>query len=189
MSTPSPQGPARWERRGSRLIAHTAIFDISGVKYHHPVRDTEREFVCLDAPDWVNVVALTPDQQVVLVRQFRYGTNEFSLELPGGVMERGEDAVVAGVRELAEETGFGKGRASLMGSIHPNPAFQGNKFHAVLVEDVEAVHDLDWDPDEEIELSTAPLSEVLAWVAQGKITHSLTLCALLLYLQRRGLGV
>lgn len=189
MSTEPGRGPARWERRGSRLIASTRVIDVCGVTFHHPVRGTEREFICMQAPDWVNVVAITRDRQVVLVRQFRYGSNDFSLEVPGGVMEPGEDPVATGVRELAEETGYGGGRASLLGSLHPNPAIQSNRCHAVLVEDVEPVQALDWDADEELELSIAPLDEVLRLVSQGGITHSLTLCALLLYLQRRGGGV
>lgn len=182
-SIPHKDGPARWERRGSRVVASTKVLDLTMVTYHHPVRGTEREFVRLDAPDWVNVVAVTRDRRVVLVKQFRFGTNEFSLEVPGGVMEAGEDPVEAGLRELAEETGFGGGRARLLASVHPNPAIQGNRCHAVVVEDAEEVHALDWDPDEEIALQTIPLEDLPAFLAQGRITHSLSVCAALLYLQ------
>lgn len=175
------EGPARWERRGQRLIASTRVLDLTGITYHHPVRKTEREFVCIDAPDWVNVVAVTTEGAVVLVSQFRYGTNDFSLEVPGGVMEKGEDPIEAGLRELAEETGFGGGQARLLGSLHPNPAIQSNRCHVVLVEGVRPIHALDWDPDEEIALSTLPLAQVLERAATGGITHSLSLCALFLY--------
>ena len=181
-SLPFPQSsaPARWERGASRVLASTVVFDVCGVSYRHPVRGSQREFIRLDAPDWVNVVALTREGQVVLVRQFRFGTDEFSLEVPGGVIERGEDPVAAAVRELAEETGFGGGKARLLVSLHPNPAIQGNRCHMVLVEGVQRIHDLDWDADEEIELSTLPLADAVAAAAQGRISHSLSVCALLL---------
>lgn len=145
------------------------------------MRGNERDFVCLSAPDWVNVVAVTNDGKIVLVRQFRFGTDDLSLEVPGGVMEAGEDPVTAGVRELAEETGYAGGTARLLGTVHPNPAIQNNRFHAVLVEGVERTRALDWDADEELEILTAPVEQVLADARSGRITHSLCLCALFLF--------
>jgi len=130
------------------------------------------------APDWVNVIALTPDGRLVLVRQFRFGSDDFSLEIPGGVVEAGEMPVAAGVRELREETGFAGERARLLASIHPNPAIQQNRCHLVLVEEVRRQAATSWDADEEIEVLTAPVSEVLDWARTGRITHSLVLCGL-----------
>lgn len=173
--------PARWERGASRLLAHTRVLDLMAVEFRHPVRQTQREFVCFNAPDWVNVVPLTAEGKVLLVRQFRYGSNDFSLEVPGGVMEAGEDPVAAALRELAEETGYGGGRAKLLGSLHPNPAIQSNRCHAVLVEGLVRVQELDWDADEEIEIVQASMPEVLEWMQKGQITHSLTVCALMLH--------
>lgn len=184
--TPQSQGPSRWERRGVRTIASTRVFDLCAVSYFHPKRGIEKEFTCLMPPDWVNVVPVTTEGRIVLVRQFRYGTNDFSLEVPGGVIESGEDPVVAGVRELTEETGYAGGHARLLGSVHPNPAIQSNRCHAVLVDGVSLSQPLDWDADEEIETLTASLEEVLAWVKEGKITHSLSLCALMLYIGAKG---
>ncbi len=135
----------------------------------------------IDAPDWVNVVALTKDGHIVLVRQFRYGIDEFSLEVPGGVVEKGEDPVVAGLRELREETGFTGAPAKLLGSVHPNPAIQANRCHFVLVEDAVRSHDLEWDPDEEIQVTTQPVADVLALARSGGIVHALALNALMLF--------
>jgi ADP-ribose pyrophosphatase len=171
--------PARWTRGAERTIVSTRIADVKGVHYTNPGRGTDREFIVISAPDWVNVVALTPDLQVVLVRQFRCGTNDLSLEVPGGVMERGEDPVAAGVRELREETGYEGTGARLLGLVHPNPAIQDNRCHIVLVEGAVRRAQTDWDADEEIEVITAPAAEVLAWARSGRITHSLVHCALL----------
>ena len=98
----SPSGPARWEKLGRVSQLATRIFEVLHVRYRHPARGTERDFVVVDAPDWVNVLAVTPDDHLVLVRQFRYGIDEFSLEIPGGVMDPVEYPVTAVLRELRE---------------------------------------------------------------------------------------
>jgi ADP-ribose pyrophosphatase len=179
--TPSHSDPARWTKGAERLLAATRILDLHSMHYRHPVRQTERDFVVIAAPDWVNVVALTTDGHLVLVRQFRFGINDFSLEIPGGVIEAGEDPVAAGLRELAEETGFVGTSARLLGSVHPNPAIQNNRCHLVLVEAAARTASIDWDPDEEIAVTTAPVADVLAAARDGRITHSLVLCGLFLF--------
>ena len=181
MSQPSEHGPARWVRLGERTLAETRVLDLRMIRYRHPRRQTEREFVSIHASEWVNVVPLTTDGRLVLVRQFRYGINDFSLEVPGGVIEDGEDPVVAGLRELAEETGYAGGAARLLGSVHPNPAIQDNRCHAVLADGVMRAGALAWDEDEEMEVVTAPVDDVLAWARGGQITHSLSLTALMLF--------
>lgn len=180
MST-DPAGPQRWQQLGQRSQLQTRVFEILGRRYRHPLRRTEREFVVIDAPDWVNVVAHTADDRLVLVRQFRYGIDEFSLEVPGGVVERGEDPVAAGVRELREETGFAGASARLLGSVRPNPALQANRCHIVLVEAAVPGHALAWDPDEEIEVTTPSVEEALALAHGGGIVHALALNALMLF--------
>jgi 8-oxo-dGTP pyrophosphatase MutT (NUDIX family) len=180
MDSPSPD-PSRWEKLGHETQLKTRVFDVLGARYRHPVRGTERDFVVVHSPDWVNVVALTPDDHVVLVRQFRYGIDEFSLEVPGGVMEPGEDPVIAGLRELREETGYTGSPAKLLGSVHPNPAIQSNRCHFVFVEGAVKSHDLEWDPDEEIRVSTQPVEEVFTLARSGGIFHGLVLNALMLF--------
>lgn len=170
--------PARWSQGPSRTITSTRVFDVRGQVYTHPVRGTEREFVVIDAPDWVNVVAVTPDGRLVMVNQFRYGIDTLSWEVPGGVIDRGEDPVEAGLRELLEETGYAGKNARLLVSINPNPAIMSNRCHLVLVEDVVRTAPQSWDQDEEIEVALRPVDEVLAQARSGGITHSLVLCAL-----------
>ena len=173
--------PARWVKGESRSLAATRIFDLRGVDYRHPVRGTQREFVVIDAPDWVNVLALTPCGRLVMVNQFRYGVDCFSWEIPGGVIERGEDPVAAALRELQEETGYVGKSARLLGSVHPNPAIMNNRCHLVLVEAAVRTMEQAWDPDEEIEVAALPVAEVYSWAQTGRITHSLVLNALLLF--------
>jgi 8-oxo-dGTP pyrophosphatase MutT (NUDIX family) len=116
-----------------------------------------------------------------MVNQFRYGIDDFSWEIPGGVIERGEDPVAAGLRELQEETGYVGHSARLLGSVNPNPAIINNRCHLVLVENVVLTTVQAWDADEEIEVLAMPVDEVYAWAQSGRITHSLVLNALLLF--------
>jgi len=172
--------PARWEKTDESIHARCRLFDVKYSRYRHPGRGTERDFVVIDAPDWVNVVALTPDGRLVLVKQFRFGIDDFSVEVPGGVMEPGEDPVAAAQRELREETGY-TGRARLLGGVRPNPAIMNNVCHIVLVEDARRTTGLEWDRDEEIEIIDLPVDEVYAMARTGRIAHALVLDALLLF--------
>jgi 8-oxo-dGTP pyrophosphatase MutT (NUDIX family) len=174
-------GPSRWEKLGTTVVAKTRVLDLLGVRFRHPVRGTEKDFVVVAPSDWCNVLALTPDGRLVLVRQFRFGIDGFSLEIPGGVMEAGEDPVEAGLRELREETGFTGTRARVLGSVHPNPAIQSNRCHFVLVEEAVRSASVEWDPDEEIDVLAWPVADVLAHARVGGITHALVLNALFLF--------
>jgi 8-oxo-dGTP pyrophosphatase MutT (NUDIX family) len=173
-------------RESERTLVSTRVLDLRSEHFRHPVRGTERDFVVIHAPDWVNVVAVTPDSRIVLVRQFRFGSDELSLEIPGGVIEKGEDPVAAGLRELSEETGYGGGRVRLLGSVRPNPAIQDNRCHFVLVEGAVPTDPMKWDDDEEIQVSTVPVTEALALARTGGITHSLSVAALMLFEGTRG---
>ncbi len=181
MDSTENHAPKRWKKLGSRLVAHTPIFDLESVAFQHPAHHTPREFVVINAPDWVNVVALTTDHKLVLVRQFRYGIDEFSLEIPGGMIDPGEDPLAAGLRELQEETGYQDGKARLLGSVHPNPAMQNNRCHFVLVEGVKRTAPLGWDENEEMEIITRPVDEVYALAYAGGISHAMVLDALLFF--------
>ena len=180
--SPPDDAPARWEKLGEESLAVTPIFDLRRAHYRHPRRGRERDFVVLDAPDWVNVLALTPDHRLVLVNQFRFGTNDFSLEIPGGVLERGEDPVAGGLRELREETGYSGKNARVIGRVHPNPAIQNNTCHIVVVEHATLAAPTQWDHDEEIAVSVLPVEEVYALAHAGRITHALVLNALLQFM-------
>ncbi len=177
----SPPQPKRWQRLRSEPHATTRIFDVVRAIYRHPDRSQEQDFFVINPPDWVNVIALTTDHQFVLVRQFRYGIDDFSLEIPGGVIDPGEDCVAAGLRELREEAGYVGSPARLLGSIHPNPAMQSNRCHLVLVENARREEGLEWDPDEEFEIIVKPVEEVYRLAYSGGITHAMVLDALLLF--------
>ena len=157
---PHPPAPSTWERLIDATVDHFRIFQVRRTRYRHSRDAREGEFVVIDSNDWVNVVAVTDDGQLLLVRQFRFGRHAFSLEIPGGLIEAGEDPVAAGVRELREETGYAGHSARILGRVHPNPAIQSNTCHLVLVEGVQCVGPTQFDTNEEIELSLHPVDEL-----------------------------
>lgn len=185
---PSNDGPAHWETLKTEVTANCRVFRVLKKTCRHPKRGQIADFSVLDAPDWVNVVAETTNGALVMVRQFRYGSEALSLEVPGGVMEPGEDPVEAARRELQEETGYVGGKAKLLGRVHPNPAIQNNHCHLVMIEGVELSAEQSWDEHEEIEVELMSRSTVLDLARSGGITHSLALNALSLYDSERRLG-
>jgi len=136
--------------------------------------------VMIDAPDWVNVIAVTKADELVLVRQFRFGVWENTLEIPGGAVDPGEDPVAAGVRELEEETGFHPGEILALGSVHPNPALQNNRAFTVLCRGCVQVHDGKQESTEDIVVELHPRRAIPKMIRDGHITHSLTIAALYL---------
>jgi 8-oxo-dGTP pyrophosphatase MutT (NUDIX family) len=170
--------PSVWERLADAATDHFRVFRVRRTRYRHARDRREGEFVVIESNDWVNVVALTDDDRMLLVRQFRFGIHDFTLEIPGGVIETGEDPVAAGVRELREETGYAGRSARLLAQVRPNPAIQANTCHLVLVEGCVRVGDTQFDANEEIELSLRPVEDVFAAAEQGLIRHSLVIDAL-----------
>ena len=170
-----------WRRGSDRELLHTRIFSVRASRFEHPNRPRGKEFLTIDAPDWAIVVPVTPDGRLVTVRQFRFGVEAFSWELPGGVIDEGESAIDAAVRELAEETGYRGGTPSVLGVVHPNPAIQSNRSHIVLVPNVKLNESTQWDPDEELTVSLSSVAHVLAAARRGEVTHALMLNALFLF--------
>ena len=102
----NPDSPSPWDLQEDKLHADCRIFEVRKQRLRRRSDHIEGDFYVLNTNDWVNVIALTPKEEIILVRQFRYGSKEQSLEPPGGVVEKGEDPLIAGLRELQEETGY-----------------------------------------------------------------------------------
>ena len=146
--------------------------------------------VVLHAPDWVNVIALTPQRACVMIRQFRFGTGAVHWEIPGGMIDPGEQPLAAAMRELREETGYVSARWVGLGSVAPNPAFQSNRLHTFLAEAALLEGGQELDPSEDISVQLVPESELDGMLASGTIDHALVAVAFhKLDLLRRGLEV
>lgn len=167
-----------WRHDQDEAVAETRIFTLRRRRAHTPSRrDRAGEFVYLDSADWVNVVAVTADREVVLIEQFRHGLAAVTLEIPGGIVDPGESALDAGVRELAEETGYGGGRATTIGKVSPNPAILNNWCHTVLVEGVSRQSSPRPEQHEEIGVRLEPLDRIPDLVRGGLIHHALVVAA------------
>lgn len=167
-----------WRQGGDRELARTRIFTLRQLRASSPRRpDRSGTFVYLDCGDWVNVIALTDDRRVVAIEQFRHGLAEVTLEIPGGMVDPGEEPLEAGLRELREETGHAGGGGRLIGRVSPNPAIQNNFCHTVLVEDVSEVAAPEPEEHEEIAVRLVPLEEIPALIAEGVIHHALVVAA------------
>lgn len=122
---------------------------------------------------WANIVALTKENAVVLVKQYRHGIADVFLEFPGGVVESGEDPVIGAERELLEETGYKAARFISIGKIYPNPALQINALYCYLALDAEKIGEQNLDAGEDIEVCLMPFDELVEIAKRGEFPHAL----------------
>jgi len=144
------------------------------------------EYWISEYPTWVNVVAVTPADRVVLIRQYRPGIAGVHFEIPAGVVDDADpDSQAAARRELAEETGYGGGRWSLFCTLSANPALQTNVTHTFLAEAVEPIGRAAPETTEDLRVHLVPLGEILTLLDAGELVQALHAAALLRYLLYR----
>ena len=169
-----------WLRLRRGLEFDYRVLKVREDRWADPRTNQEQGRVLVDCSDWVNVIAVTPRDELVLVRQFRFGIQAPTLEVPGGMVEPGEDPAAAAARELEEETGYVAGRVVPLGAVHPNPALQPNRCFSYLALDCEKKHAGQQDEGEDISVELHPRADVPRLILEGHITHSLVVVAFFL---------
>jgi len=182
----STEIPAPWSVMDSEELFDCRIFSLLRRRMRREQPAAEADFYQLRSPDWVNIVALTDDDELVLVEQFRHGVERLTLEIAGGMVDPGETPRQAAERELREETGYVAREWRQIGRIDPNPAIQDNCCHTFLALGAEPREEPSFDSTEQCRVVLAPWRDTPRLVAEGEITHALVVVALHFETLRRG---
>ena len=166
-----------WERINSEPVADCRIFRIKRDISLDPRSQAEHDFFVIEAPNWINVIPITADGRVILIEQYRHGTEEVTLEIPGGIVDDDESPAEAAARELFEETGYEAGTLELLARTRPNPAIQNNWQHSYVARNCRWISDPKFDDIEDIGVRLVRLEDVRRLIASGVINHALVVVA------------
>ena len=166
-----------WVTTETERVYKGRIFEVERRRSHSPRLDASHQFDVIRSVDWVNIVPITPERRVVMVRQFRHGIAGFTLEVPGGMIDAGEAPIVAARREMVEESGYDSADVRPLGATHPNPAILDNRCHTFVAHGVRRVGECSFDGTEECEVVLVPLDEIPDRIRDGTITHALVVVA------------
>jgi 8-oxo-dGTP pyrophosphatase MutT (NUDIX family) len=165
-------GSLHWRELSREHLQDCRVFSVSRTLAEAPDGRSRHPFFRIDSTDWVNVIPLTADGDVVMVRQYRHGAREVTLEIPGGMIDAGESPAQAGYRSE---------RIEALGSVNPNPALFGNRLHAFVAHGAERVAEIDNDEREETLVEVVPRSRLPELLRAGRIDHALVLAAFLFF--------
>jgi ADP-ribose pyrophosphatase len=170
-----------WIEVERELLQDCRVFTVSRMTSRSPHTGATHPFYRIDSADWVNVVALTADDELVMVRQYRHGEGRVTLEIPGGLVDPGESAATAAARELLEETGYRAGSVEPLGVVNPNPALFGNRTETFLVRGAVRVAEILNGHTEETVVELLPRAALHDTLRAGRITSALVVAALYWY--------
>ena len=169
--------PKPWPLISSRPDRSFRIFNLRMDRSVSPRTGEEHDFIVLESAPWVNVIALNDREEVVLIWQYRHGTREVTLEIPGGLVDAADEPLAAAKRELLEETGYQGEEWIDLGYVHPNPAILDNRCHTFLALGAKPAGEQSLDEKEDIAVVLKPLAEIPRLIREGGITHALVVCA------------
>ena len=167
-----------WIELERELLQDCRVFTVSRMTSRSPRTGESHPFYRIDSADWVNIVALTPADELVMVRQYRHGEGRVTLEIPGGLVDPGESPAVAAARELLEETGYRAASVEALGVVNPNPALFGNRTETFLARGVERVAEILNGHTEETAVELLPRAALHDTLREGRITSALVIAAL-----------
>ena len=177
--------PPSWERVDSESespIEANWLFELRRERFRSRLTGLEHHFYVMNLADAVQVITLTPDRKLVMVRQFRAGSKTDSLEPPGGLLNPHESVLTAAARELLEETGYVGDPPRLLGQAWSNPSIMSSKISTVVITNAQKRVDTTLDHGEEVELELIPAQAVPLMIRDGKIDHALAAWGLMLWM-------
>ena len=166
-----------------QTLAETWLFRLRRERFQSRRSGKTHDYYVTHLADGVHAIALTADQHVVMVRQFRAGSRRDSLETPGGLMEPGEDPCAAGARELLEETGYAGDAPELLGDIWPIPALLSMRISTIVVRNARPIAAPHLDQSEELTLELVPVRDIPGLISSGQIDHGVCVAGLLWWLK------
>lgn len=172
------RGPRPWRRARTLREYDFTVLRVREDLFIDPRDGSEHPRAIIAAPEWAHVVAHTPAGQVILVRQFRFGSGEEGLELPGGVVDPGETPAQAIARELEEETGHRATTIESLGWLWPNPAHFTNRVHTFIARDCQRIRDGTPERSEDLVVELVDAEAIPALIRSGAIRHALHVAAL-----------
>lgn len=183
--------PGKWEVLSSQELLRAGFFRLRSDRCKLPDERIMPHYYVMEFNDWANIVALTDDNQMILVRQYRHAADEVHLEIPGGGVDlrKNETPQQAAVRELLEETGYSAENVRLVAKHRPNPAMQNNYMHTFIATGCRRVQAPTPDAFEDIEVLTMPIPEVMERVMAGEINHTIVVASLLYALPILGFSI
>jgi len=171
-----------WPAIRSAVVGEYRVFQVRQDTKLSPRTGTPHDFFVIESVNWVNVIAVTRDERLIMVEQFRHGSGTTELEVPGGMIDHEDDTpLAAGARELREETGYEGDTPLVLGQVYPNPAIMSNTCFTVLVRNCEQKHGTAFDHTEDLTTRLVPIGEIQDLVASGRIRHSMMIVALYLF--------
>ncbi len=173
-----------WKRVHSKRSQSYRVFSIRTDRAISPRTGKEHDFYIIESENWVNVIPLTLDHQVVMIKQYRHGSREVTLEIPGGLVDSGDAPKKAALRELLEETGYQAKRVEQIGVVNPNPAIFNNRCYTFLAKGVKKVAGPTPDQTEDIEVVLIPLKKIPHLILKGEIDNAMVITAFAHYFLR-----
>jgi ADP-ribose pyrophosphatase len=168
-----------WNILKEETVLSYPIFDVKKSLRRNPATEAEFEFLLVRGLDWVNVISFISEKEVVMVRQYRHGVEDFTLEFPGGCIEKGEEPQVAALRELSEETGYTtESNLEYLGMVQANPAMYSMKNYFYIARNCKKTRKQNLDQGEDVEIIIKPYAELLSEVNKGKFLHGLCTAAI-----------
>jgi 8-oxo-dGTP pyrophosphatase MutT (NUDIX family) len=174
-----------WKELERERILDCGIFSVERSRARSPQDGSEHDFYRIVSVEWAQVVPVTRDGGVVMIRQYRHGSERVTLEIPGGLVDPGESPAVAARRECLEETGYRASAVRALGTLSPNPALFGNRLHAFVAEGVERIGEVQNTGTEHTHVEVVSIAELERLLAEGKIDHALVAATLWRFLYER----